>query len=174
VSGVLLDPRGRHALAIDTTSDSLSLALLRDGRLVASHYALTGTRMARTVFARIDDLLAGAKLAPQDLHWVAAARGPGSFTGTRIGLGIAMTLSQVTGAPLIGVDALRVLAEQTGPAEGGPFHTLLNCAPPRTSAAPMGNWNRRGRWRWRTRRPCCGWWVRGQWFCAASSRSPPT
>ncbi|HEX7939521.1 MAG TPA: tRNA (adenosine(37)-N6)-threonylcarbamoyltransferase complex dimerization subunit type 1 TsaB [Gemmatimonadaceae bacterium] len=123
-----MDSKRRNALAIDTTSDYLSLALLKDGRPVASHYALCGTRMARTIFTRIDELLAGAKLTPRDLHFVAAARGPGSFTGTRIGLGIALTLSQVTGIPLIGVDTLRLLAEQTSPEHVGRFIAVLNCA----------------------------------------------
>jgi tRNA threonylcarbamoyl adenosine modification protein YeaZ len=84
--------------------------------------------MARTIFTRIDELLAGAKLTPRDLHFVAAARGPGSFTGTRIGLAIALTLSQVTGVPLIGVDTLRLLAEQTDPELIGRFVVVLNCA----------------------------------------------
>jgi tRNA threonylcarbamoyladenosine biosynthesis protein TsaB len=135
-AAAILDPRGRHALAIDTTSDNLSLALLRAGRPVASHYALCGTRMARTIFARIDELLAGAGLTPRDLNWLAVARGPGSFTGTRIGLAIALTLSQVTGAPLIGVDTLRLLAEQTDPAFRGRFTVLLNCARAEVYHAP--------------------------------------
>ncbi len=136
MNGALLDPQGRHALAIDTTSDCLSLALLREGRPVASHYALCGTRMARTLFARIDELLAGAGLAPGDLHWLAVARGPGSFTGTRIGMAFALTLSQVTGAPLIGVDTLRLLAEQTDPSWEGRFTVLLNCARAEVYHAP--------------------------------------
>jgi tRNA threonylcarbamoyladenosine biosynthesis protein TsaB len=131
-----LDPLRRHALAIDTTSDYLSLAVLREGRPVASHYALCGTRMARTIFTRIDELLAGAGLTPRDLQWAAVARGPGSFTGTRIGLSIALTLSQVTGAPLIGVDTLRLLAEQTDPAWSGRFTVLLNCARTEVYHAP--------------------------------------
>jgi tRNA threonylcarbamoyladenosine biosynthesis protein TsaB len=133
---LLLDPKQRNALAVDTTSDYLSLALLREGRLVAGHYALCGTRMASTIFSRIDDLLAGAGLGPRDLHWLAAARGPGSFTGTRIGLAVAMTLTAVTGAPLIGVDTLRLLAEQVDPAFVGRFHVLLNCARDEVYHAP--------------------------------------
>lgn len=133
---LLMDPRRRNALAIDTTSDYLSLALLREGRLVASHYALCGTRMARTIFGEIDNLLVGAGLKARDVHWLAAARGPGSFTGTRIGLAIAMTMARVTGAPLIGVYTLRLLAEQTDPAFVGRFHVLLNCARAEVYHAP--------------------------------------
>ena len=132
-----VDSKGRTALAIDTTSDYLSLALLRDGKPVASHYALCGTRMARTIFTRMDELLAGAKLTPRDLHFVAAARGPGSFTGTRIGLAVALTISQVTGIPLIGVDTLRLLAEQTDPNSVGRFVAVLNCARAEAYHAPF-------------------------------------
>lgn len=117
-----------HALAIDTTSDYLSLAVLRAGRPAASRYEPCGNRMARVIFSRVDEMLRGAGLTPAALDFLAVAHGPGSFTGTRIGMAVALTFSQVTGKPLLGVDSLRILAEQTDPRRAGRFHVLLNCA----------------------------------------------
>jgi tRNA threonylcarbamoyladenosine biosynthesis protein TsaB len=122
------EARALHALAIDTTSDVLSLALLRAGRLAAAQYDAIGRRTTQEILPRIASLLREAGLAPGDLHVLVVARGPGSFTGTRIGMAVALTFAQVTGRPLVGVDSLRLLAAQTAPEDGREFPVLLNCA----------------------------------------------
>jgi tRNA threonylcarbamoyl adenosine modification protein YeaZ len=127
-----------HALAIDTTSEFLSLAVLEAGRPVANHYALAGTRMNRSVLLVIEELLAGAGLTPEALDLLIVARGPGSFTGTRIGLAVAKSFAQVHRRPLIGLDTLHLLAAQSEPVEGRPFHALLNCARDELYHAPFG------------------------------------
>jgi len=131
-----LDPRERNVLAIDTTSDVLTLAVLRGGAAAGSLRERSGTRIAREIFSRVDELLAAAGLAPGGLHALAVARGPGSFTGTRIGMAVALTLAQVRGIPCVGVDTLRLLAERTDPAWRGRFHALLNCAREEVYHAP--------------------------------------
>ncbi|MBI4084032.1 MAG: tRNA (adenosine(37)-N6)-threonylcarbamoyltransferase complex dimerization subunit type 1 TsaB [Candidatus Lambdaproteobacteria bacterium] len=126
-----------NALALDTTSDMLSLALLKAGRPAASHYAPCGTRTAQVALEVIDGLLRSAGLELGRLDVLVVARGPGSFTGTRIGLAIALTLGQVTGRPVIGVDSLHVLAAQTGPADPRTFHVVLNCVRDEAYHAPF-------------------------------------
>jgi tRNA threonylcarbamoyladenosine biosynthesis protein TsaB len=126
-----------HALAIDTTSEYLSLALLKAGRPVASHYAQCGVRATRLVFAEIDLLLSGAEMKPAELDLILAAVGPGSFTGTRIGLAVARTFGQVLQRPVIGVDTLHLLAAQSEPRYGTVFHALLNCARDEVYHAPF-------------------------------------
>ena len=138
------------ALALDTTSDTLSVALHQEGRPAASHYAPAGTRTTATIFGVIEKLLAGAGLAPEALEVFIVARGPGSFTGTRIGLAVAKTFARVLGCPLIGVDTLRLLAAQTEPVEERPFHALLNCVRDEAYHAPF---------RWRDGRlEYADWW----------------
>jgi tRNA threonylcarbamoyl adenosine modification protein YeaZ len=117
-----------HALAIDTTSDMLSLAVLRAGVPAGSLYTLRGTAIARTILAEIDALLRGADLTAEALDALFVACGPGSFTGTRLGMSVALTLGRVLGRPVLGVDTLSILAAQTDPALAGTFHVLLNCA----------------------------------------------
>jgi tRNA threonylcarbamoyladenosine biosynthesis protein TsaB len=126
-----------HALAIDTTSDYLSLALLKADQPVGSHYALCGVLAAKRIFAEIEALLAGAELAPRDLNLIVAAVGPGSFTGTRIGLAVAQTFGQVLDCPVIGVDTLQLLAAQTEPGRDAVFHALLHCAREEVYHAPF-------------------------------------
>lgn len=126
-----------HALAIDTTSDYLSLAVLRAGQPAGSHYALCGTAIARTILQRIEALLDGAELAPEALDVLFVGCGPGSFTGTRIGMSVALTLARVLGRPVLGVDALSILAAQTDPDLRGTFHVLLNCVRDEVYHAPF-------------------------------------
>ena len=116
-----------NALAIDTTSQYLSLGLMKDGRTVAQHYDPAGKEMNRTILTVIDGMLKDARLTTHELDVIVAARGPGSFTGTRIGLALARSFSQVRGLPLVGVDTLRLLAAQAAPEQQGDFHAVLNC-----------------------------------------------
>lgn len=117
-----------HALAIDTTSDYLSLAVLKGGRPAGSRYLPCGVKATQIVIQEIDGLLTGAGLTAHDLELIVVAVGPGSFTGTRIGMAAAATFGQVLARPVIGVDTLQLLAAQTEPAADVTFHALLNCA----------------------------------------------
>jgi tRNA threonylcarbamoyl adenosine modification protein YeaZ len=132
-----------HALAIDTTSDYLSLALLKADQPVGSHYALCGVEAAKRIFAEIDALLVGAELAPRDLDLLVVAVGPGSFTGTRIGLAVARTFGQVLNRPVIGVNTLQLIAAQTEPGRDPVFHALLHCARDEVYHAPF-RWSEGG------------------------------
>jgi len=125
-----------NALAIDTTSDCLSLALQVQGEPAGSLYERRGNAMARTIFTEIDALLRRGGLRPAELDLLAVAVGPGSFTGTRIGMAVALTMAQVNKTPLAGVDTLRILAGQTDPGFRGTFHVLLNCARDEVYHAP--------------------------------------
>ena len=116
-----------HALAIDTTSQVLSLALMKDDRPAGQVYDAVGNAMNRSILTVIDGMLKGAGLTTEDLDVIIAARGPGSFTGTRIGLALARSFAQVRGLPLVGVDTLRLLAAQAAPEHEGRIHAVLNC-----------------------------------------------
>ena len=116
-----------NALAIDTTSEMLSLAVAREGQPVAHHYAQSGTRMAGEMFGVLDGLFEEAGLTLAEVEVIVVARGPGSFTGTRLGLAMARTFAQVQGCPLIGVDTLRLLAAQCQANPGEQVHAALNC-----------------------------------------------
>jgi tRNA threonylcarbamoyladenosine biosynthesis protein TsaB len=104
-------------VAFDTATRLISLAL-HDGQRI--HYEITWhTAQHHTVelAPAIRQALAQAGLTPADLTAVAVAQGPGSFTGLRIGLGVAKGLAAAQGIPLIAAPTLDIVAEAVAPAE---------------------------------------------------------
>ena len=113
-------------LALDTSSPTVSVALGGGGRLLARREVAL-ERSSRHVLALVEEMMSEAGFRPRDLTGVAALRGPGSFTGLRIGLSTALGLHQALGIPAIALSTLRVLAlsavagdepPQIGPSRG--------------------------------------------------------
>ena len=82
-------------LALDTGSAIVSVAAGEPGRFDV--LSAPQGRSSRELIAMIDELLTRAGMAPHDLSGIGAARGPGSFTGLRVGLATALGLHQATG-----------------------------------------------------------------------------
>jgi tRNA threonylcarbamoyladenosine biosynthesis protein TsaB len=96
-------------LALDTGSPTVSVALARDGALVAER-AMAMERSSVQLLGLIRDVLDEAGARPADLTGVVALRGPGSFTGLRIGLATVLGFHQALGVPATALETLRVLA----------------------------------------------------------------
>jgi tRNA threonylcarbamoyladenosine biosynthesis protein TsaB len=92
-------------LAFDTATDVATSALVRDGEVL-------GERASRAVriLEDFEQLLGAAGLRAEDVDRIVVGRGPGSFTGLRMGLVTARTLSFSLGAPVAGVSTLEALA----------------------------------------------------------------
>jgi len=99
-----------NLLAIDTARDEGSIALLFGGSVVSEVPLGKGPGFGETLFQAIERLLAESSLALRDLDCYAAATGPGSFTGIRVGLVAAKALAEANRKPLVGVSNLRALA----------------------------------------------------------------
>lgn len=101
-------------LAIDTSWKHGGIALARGDdksfHLIATAPLLGGTFSAQLV-PQIADLLASNKLHKQDLDAFAAASGPGSFTGLRVGLAAIKGLAEVLRRPIATATVLEALAE---------------------------------------------------------------
>ncbi len=97
-------------LAIDTTSEFGSLALRADGETVAETSVHSAEGFAHLIFGAIDDLLKTAAFRLAEIDCFAAASGPGSFTGVRVGLSTVKGLAEATGKPAVGVSNLRARA----------------------------------------------------------------
>ena len=95
-------------LAFDTGSPVVSVALSLPDRVAT--LATPQGRSSRELVAMIDELLAGAGLEARDLGGIGAARGPGSFTGLRVGLATAIGLHQASGVRAGAVSTFEVLA----------------------------------------------------------------
>ncbi|QNM98183.1 tRNA (adenosine(37)-N6)-threonylcarbamoyltransferase complex dimerization subunit type 1 TsaB [Chitinimonas koreensis] len=102
-------------LALDTSTEYLSLALLCDGQVLARDW-LAQQRHAELTLPEIRRLVAEAGIALGQLDGLALSIGPGGFTGLRIGCGIAQGLAFGLDIPTVGINTLAALAaEQTGP-----------------------------------------------------------
>ncbi len=103
-------------LGLETSGLAGSVALVRDEVLLGRH-ALdqAGRRHAQSLVTECAALLSEHELQPADLSAVAVTRGPGSFTGLRVGIVCAKTLAYALGIPLITLDTFDVIAAQCPP-----------------------------------------------------------
>ena len=112
-----------RVLALDTSTVWGSVALVEQEecasgpRVVAEHGARVDGAHAERLLQWIEQLLAGAGWSKTSLDAYATTRGPGSFTGLRVGLGTIRGLSLATGRPCFGVTTLEAIVAAHGPAE---------------------------------------------------------
>jgi tRNA threonylcarbamoyladenosine biosynthesis protein TsaB len=97
-------------LAIDTTGEFGSIALAEGSELLAETELHSPDGYAHVIFAAIEGLLCRACWTISDIGCFAAASGPGSFTGVRVGLTAAKALAEAKGKPVASVSNLRALA----------------------------------------------------------------
>jgi len=99
----------RIILAVDAGSPIVSVALARDGEILGESQS-PGRRASEDLIQMIDSLLAEADSRVSDLGGVLALRGPGSFTGLRVGLATCLGLHQALGIPATTLTTFETLA----------------------------------------------------------------
>lgn len=106
-------------LNIETATKNCSVALSRSGKtILCKEISGQGYSHAEKLHVFIEAVLAEAGTGYAELSAIAVSRGPGSYTGLRIGVSAAKGLCFALGIPLISVDTLQVLASQAGVADG--------------------------------------------------------
>jgi tRNA threonylcarbamoyl adenosine modification protein YeaZ len=95
-------------LGLDTSLGACSAALFdsASGQLLAADIKIIERGHAEVLGPMVEAIFASAGLRPIDLHRVIVTRGPGTFTGLRIGLAFAKGLALARGLPLLGIDSL--------------------------------------------------------------------
>lgn len=107
-------------LSIDTSASRCAVALVGPDNVW--HRAKSMERgHAEALFPMIDEVLAQASAALQDITRIAVCEGPGSFTGIRVGIAGARGLALGLGVPAIGISRLRAIAAT----QNGPVTVLL-------------------------------------------------
>ncbi|MGM0576622.1 MAG: tRNA (adenosine(37)-N6)-threonylcarbamoyltransferase complex dimerization subunit type 1 TsaB [Myxococcota bacterium] len=116
-------PTGPVLLGIETGGEHLGLALWRlpeepgrppsAWRLLEDATSFRGRRHASSLLPMLDEMLDRQGLAPDDVDLVAVGRGPGGFTGVRVGMATGLGLGLGQGAPVWAVDSLAVLASNS-------------------------------------------------------------
>ena len=110
-------------LAIETSAKSVSAAVVEGGVPLASAYQNMGLTHSRTLMPLVDGMLSAAGLRVRDMDLLAAANGPGSFTGLRIGVSALKGLAWALEKPCCGVSTLAAMARNLAHMEG-----LIICA----------------------------------------------
>ncbi|MCM3569901.1 tRNA (adenosine(37)-N6)-threonylcarbamoyltransferase complex dimerization subunit type 1 TsaB [Neobacillus mesonae] len=101
-------------LAIDTSNNPLGVALFHEDQVIGEYITNLKKNHSIRIMPAIQTLLKDCEKSPADLTKIVTAKGPGSYTGVRIGVTIAKTLAWSLNIPLVGVSSLAVLA--AGPA----------------------------------------------------------
>jgi tRNA threonylcarbamoyladenosine biosynthesis protein TsaB len=100
-----------NLLGIETSGTIGSVALRTAAGVLVREIA-TPREQTEQVLGLVDDLLAAAGTTLEALDGIAFGRGPGSFTGLRVGTAVAQGLSAATGLPVLPVSSLLCLAER--------------------------------------------------------------
>jgi len=98
-------------LALDTSEEPLKLALLSGEKITAA--SRRGIKQEHYLFTLLDKMLSAAALELKDIKQICVLRGPGRFTGIRIGLTFASVMKQLNNCKISSATTLEALAHQT-------------------------------------------------------------
>lgn len=96
-------------LLIDTTTTTLSVALLKDKKIISKISESTNRNQSEILAVRIDELLKKENIKLKEVNEIYVTVGPGSFTGVRLGLTFAKTVCQLNNIPLRYIDTLSAM-----------------------------------------------------------------
>lgn len=101
-----------NTLAIDTSNKIMGVAILRNKQVCGEITTYLDKNQTSRIMPAIDHLMQEVDIKPNELNQIVVAKGPGSYTGVRIGLTTAKTMAWSLDIPIIGVSSLEVLAYQ--------------------------------------------------------------
>ncbi len=97
-------------LALESTAQTASAALWRDGDMLALSSLSSGNTHSTTLLPMVEQMLQALHLTVSDIDLFACAVGPGSFTGVRIGTATLQGLAYGSDKPCVGVSSLLAMA----------------------------------------------------------------
>jgi tRNA threonylcarbamoyl adenosine modification protein YeaZ len=99
-----------YTLAIDTSNQTLAVAVTTESSTLAQLQLNVKKNHSLTLMPAIDEVVSACGLTPKALDQIVVAKGPGSYTGLRIGVTTAKTLAYSLKIPLKGVSSLATVA----------------------------------------------------------------
>jgi tRNA threonylcarbamoyladenosine biosynthesis protein TsaB len=98
-------------LALDTATSACSVAIRVDGETVSSSFKPMARGQSEVLMPMLMGVLEQAKLSVRDVDLIAVTRGPGAFTGLRIGLATARGLALASGVACCGITTTEAIAD---------------------------------------------------------------
>ncbi len=98
-------------LGIDTATDTMSIALFNEGQITGELTTNLKKNHSVRLLPAIQELMRECGVAVSDLTKIAVSKGPGSYTGLRIGVTVAKTLAWDLNVPIVGISSLQILAK---------------------------------------------------------------
>lgn len=98
-----------NIFSVDTSAKAVSAAILSDDKLISQVTLNTGLTHSETLLPICADLLKNARMSLGDIDLFAAAVGPGSFTGLRIGISAVKGFAFANNKPCAGISSLLAL-----------------------------------------------------------------
>ncbi len=128
-------------LCVDTSTLSCGVAVTDGEGLLSESLFTSGQTHSRHLLGMVEETLARTGLTVMDLDGFCVTKGPGSFTGLRIGMSVVKGLAEVAGKPVVGISTLAALAHGAVLA-GMPILAMLDARKSEVYAAlyhPDGN-----------------------------------
>ena len=97
-------------LSVDTSSNICSVALLENSSLIKELNIEDQKTHSENLMPLIDDLLKTTSTSLDDINLIVCDKGPGSFTGIRIGIATVKAIAEVRNIPVIGISSLDALS----------------------------------------------------------------
>lgn len=97
-------------LSIDTASDICGVSILENENLICNLDSNTGRTHSENLMPMVEDAFSKSNLSLKDIDLLVCDKGPGSFTGIRIGVGTVLAFRDCLNIPCIGISSLEALA----------------------------------------------------------------
>ena len=114
-------------LALDTTAVTATVALLDNDKVIGMSSIHNKLTHSEKLLPMIDELLKNSGYTIDDVNLIGVSKGPGSFTGVRIGIATVKGLAFANDIVLSGVSALEALAENFSLKSSENFESLILC-----------------------------------------------
>jgi len=112
-------------LSISTSSDVCSVALMEDSELIKELNIENQKTHSENLMPLVCELLQSLNTSLSELNLIVCDKGPGSFTGIRIGIATVKAISEVHSIPVIGVSSLDALSYNVANIQDGTYIASL-------------------------------------------------